>query len=157
MVFTVKKRLLKTSPWPPTYSKSVLRTMIFTCIYERTTPLIHLCADSCKNHFPYIAIHRKSVARTMLPIYPDDYIKLSFQVLLKAIFLTTFTVNRWSERWCLSSSKLVSDRVEDSNWTEFSYKMYYLKEFESQLSSHEAWGLIDLAAEHMAKVNFLMS
>ena len=74
---------------PPTYCKSVVRTMIFACIYECTILLIYLFADHYKNHLPYIPIPRKSVVRTMFPIYPDGHMKLSFQVLLKAIFLTS--------------------------------------------------------------------
>ena len=64
--------------------------MIFACIYECTMLLIYLFGDSCKNYLPYIPIPRKSVVRTMFPIYPDDFTKLSFQVLLRAIFLNNF-------------------------------------------------------------------
>jgi len=84
-----QEKVFETSPLPPTYSKSVVRTMIFACIFECTILLIYLFADSCKNHLPYIPIPRKSVVRTMFPIYPDDYMKLPFQLLLKAIFLTS--------------------------------------------------------------------
>jgi len=97
--------------------------------------MIYVFADSCKNHLYYIPIPHKSMVRTMFPIYPD--MKLSFQVLLKAIFLTSpFTISWWSEQWCLSSLKHVSDCVKDSNWTaELPHKMDYLKEFESIIKS----------------------
>ena len=73
--------------------------MIFACIYECMILLIYLFTDSCKNHLPYIQIPRTSVVRTMFPIYPDDYMKHSFQVLLKAIFLDSAVNINKSHTW----------------------------------------------------------
>ena len=57
----------------------------------------------------------------------------------------------------MSTSKLISECTRDSNWTaELSYKMDYLKEFESIIKSRDL-SLEDFAMKHMGKANILMS
>jgi len=97
------------------------------------------------------------MVRTMFPIYPDDYMKLSFQVLVEATFLTSYLplVGSQSNDFCP-----VQCSLETVSRIQIELLSYILQEGLSDRGwiSYQimrSGSLEDFAAEHMTITNVL--